>query len=137
MSKWAHVLAHDSRAAGWVRTEYLTTPIENFDEQGDGRYKLFYAGQTPVAGIFWHPEVDGGNAHVVYGGIFQEYAARGLCAGALGYPTHDEQTVSVVGGGDGQDRVSFFVHGALKWDAQTQRVMDYEDLGRRIGGRWA
>lgn len=128
-AKWQYTLTHDSRAASFFQTGNLRSPIENYDEYGGGRYKLFYNGDTPIAGIFWHPDVHSGNAHVVYGQIFQEYARRGHCAGPLGYPVSDEETFSDIFNrrdpGDGLDRVSTFVNGKLKLDAQTDRVFDY------------
>jgi hypothetical protein len=133
-AKWEDIKAYDSRAAGYFLEKFLspTNPISKYDRgPRGGRYKIFYNNGVPMGGIFWHPQVDNGNAHVVYGGIFQEYLRRGHCEGPLGYPTTDEQTYTPFRPGkqpDGLDRVSYFENGLLWWDAQTGRISD-EDIG--------
>jgi hypothetical protein len=125
-AKWRYVLEHDSRAAPFFPGP--VGPITNYDEHRGGRYKLFFQDDGRSGGIFWHPEVDDGKAHVVYGEIFKEYARRGHCEGSLGYPTMDEETLGHVLGYVGSermddlDRVSGFEHGSLWWDAQTNSV---------------
>jgi hypothetical protein len=120
--KWEDILAHDSRAAGYLPAAGLASPITQYDRgPRGGRYKLFYSGGTPIGGIFWHPDL---GASVVYGGIMQEYLRRGHCEGPLGYPKGDEAAITGEGA-DGLDRISYFENGYLWWDAQTQKVSDH------------
>lgn len=120
--KWEDVLAHDSRAAAWVPSGGLRSPLSKYDRgPRGGRYKLFYNNDNKVTGgLFWHPDL---GAHVVYGGIMQTYLARGHCEGPLGYPKTDEATLTG-SSADGLDRISLFEHGLLWWDAQSGVVSD-------------
>lgn len=119
--KWEDVLAHDSRAAAWLTKEDLQSPFADYDRgPRGGRYKLFVRSGTPTGGIFWHPDL---GAHVVYGGIMQEYMRRGHCDGPLGYPKTDEATLTGPTA-DGLDRISVFEHGLLWWDAQSMQIFD-------------
>jgi len=125
--KWQDTLTYDSRAAAYFQPQFLGgSSITQYDrdDRRVGRFKLFHRDGTgpEIGGIFWHPDL---GAHVVYGPIFQEYMNRGLCNGPLGYPTSDDETLASRDGGRGLERVSFFEHGFLWWDAQTGAVADH------------
>ena len=85
-----------------------------------GRRILFYSGDTPTGGLFFHPDH---GAFAVYGAILAAYIGRGDCEGPLGYPIGDEETLTGRRA-DGLDRISRFEHGLLWYDAQTGQVSD-------------
>lgn len=121
--KWQEIIDHDSRAAGYVPQSGMRGTFAQYDRgPRGGRYKLFFnAAGAATGGIFWHPDT---GAAVVYGGIFLEYMRRGHCEGPLGYPKGDEAAVTGENA-DGLDRISYFEHGYLWWDAQTGVVSDF------------
>lgn len=119
--KWEDVLAHDSRAKGWLTKEDLQSPLADYDRgPRGGRYKLFVRDGKPVGGIFWQEDI---GAHVVYGAIMQEYLRNGHCEGHFGYPRSDEAALTGLNA-DNLDRISLFEHGVLWWDAQTGKISD-------------
>lgn len=70
-----------------------------------GRWQEFDKGA-----IYWHPDVDGGTAHVVWGAILQQFWAVGAELG-IGWPTSDEQSTP-----DTVGRMNHFT-GADGWPA--------------------
>lgn len=124
--KWEDINENDSRATAWLPLDG-TAPFPKSDradpkngKESIGRFKLFYRNNAPIAGLFWHPDF---GAHVVYGGIFQAYLAKGHCNGPLGFPKTDEETVTGAGF-TGLDRINVFEHGLLWWDAKTGKVSE-------------
>ena len=128
--KWDQLLKND-RCKGWFSPDLLSgTSIDEIQtsDDGSGTYKLFHRDGIPIAGIFHKPSI-GPEAFAVYGGIFAAYNGRGHCNGPLGFPKSDEETLTFGSGPmgtgfDGQDRVNYFEHGLLWWDAQTLVVSD-------------
>lgn len=72
---------------------------------GLGRWQEFEKGA-----VYWHPKVDGGVAHVVFGGILAKFWSVGAEVG-IGYPTTDEQVTP-----DRRGRYSHFA-GVDGWPA--------------------
>ncbi len=95
--KWKE-LGWEAGFVGYPITDETPTP------DGVGRFNVFQG-----ASIYWSPST---GAHEVHGTILDKYKEVGWEAGALGYPTSDEYSVS---GG----RRSDFEHGFITWDAQT------------------
>jgi hypothetical protein len=115
--KLAEVRAHDSHAATFFPDAFQPT---NFDNgPNNGRFMIFRDPQNPstaTGGVFWRADIDSGNAHVVYGAIFQEYLRQGHCEGLLGYPVDDENSNDVTA----PDRVQNFEHhGNIFFDGHT------------------
>jgi len=94
--KLADIRAHDSRAAAAFPDAFQPKNFDNGPK--NGRFMIFRdpANQNnTTGGVFWRADIDNGNAHVVYGAIFQEYLRRGHCEGLLGYPLDDENSDDV------------------------------------------
>jgi hypothetical protein len=89
-----------------------------------GRFMIFgnIKQGTAISGVFWRPDIDGGQAHVVYGVIFQEYASHGHCEGLLGYPINDENSDDVTA----PDRVQNFEnHGSIFFNSHTGQAKTF------------
>jgi uncharacterized protein with LGFP repeats len=109
-----HGLIRDEwKAAGW-EVGILGYPItdETGTPDGVGRYNVFEKGS-----IYWSPST---GAHEVHGKIRDAWKAAGWEAGALGYPTTDE--VTVTGG-----KKSTFQHGSITWDSTTDQTTVTQD----------
>lgn len=118
--KWEQ-LKHDHRAAPFFPEEGMRQPFSDYHRgPRGGRRILFYSGDTPTGGLFFHPDH---GAFAVYGAILAAYIGRGDCEGPLGYPIGDEETLTGRRA-DGLDRISRFEHGLLWYDAQTGQVSD-------------
>jgi uncharacterized protein with LGFP repeats len=91
--------------------EYLGVPIndETTVLDGVGRYNDFTGGpSTGRASIYWSGST---GAHLVYGGIREEWERLGLATGVLGYPLTDE-----LGTPDGVGRFNHFSKGgSIYW----------------------
>ncbi|KAA8818946.1 hypothetical protein CSQ85_06935 [Bifidobacterium rousetti] len=61
--------------------------------------------------VYWSPN---GGVHLVKGDFLKKYAALGYDAGALGYPTSDEQKLNRAGGIS-----QVFEHGQIHWSPKT------------------
>lgn len=94
-NKWGD-LGWEGAALGYPITDELKTP------DGVGRFNHFQGGS-----IYWSPDTD---AHQIWGGIRDKWAAQGWETGELGYPTTDE--LSTPGG---QGKYNHFEHGSIYW----------------------
>ena len=96
--------AHADQLQGgrWVKGQIETTynalggpdPYKKWgdtltDELSDRRGGKFQVFQND-ASIYWHPAVDGGNAHQIGGAIRAKWGEKDWEAGPLGYPISDE-----------------------------------------------
>ena len=64
---------------------------------GGGQFQNFGGGAeagVPASAIYWHPQVDGGRAHVIFGGVWDKYASIGYQCGLLRWPTTDTLNIS-------------------------------------------
>ncbi len=109
--KWAD-LGWESAALGYPVTDELTPPDKK------GRFNHFQGGS-----IYWSPDTD---AHQVWGGIRDKWAAQGWETGPLGYPTTDERTTP-----DGKGKYNYFQGGSIYFSAAggthpiTGKILDY------------
>ncbi|WP_068532320.1 LGFP repeat-containing protein [Tsukamurella pulmonis] len=71
------------------RTWGATLTDESNDRRG-GKFQVF----QNDASIYWHPAVDGGNAHQIGGAIRAKWGEKDWEAGPLGYPTSDERRLT-------------------------------------------
>lgn len=117
--KLSDVRTHDSHAAVFFPD---AGQPKNFDNgPKGGRFMIFIDPQknTPISGVFWREDIDNGNAHIVYGAIFQEYLRRGHCEGLLGYPLNDENSDDVTA----PDRTQLFegngAHATMFFNSKT------------------
>lgn len=91
--KWGD-LGWENTALGYPTTDELKTP------DGVGRFNHFQGGS-----IYWSPNTD---AHQIWGGIRDKWAAQGWETGPLGYPTTDELTTP-----DGKGKYNHFQGGSI------------------------
>ena len=64
---------------------------------GGGQFQNFGGGTeagVPASAVYWHPAVDGGRAHVIFGGVWDRYAQIGYQCGVMGWPTTDTLDIS-------------------------------------------
>jgi hypothetical protein len=64
---------------------------------GGGQFQNFGGGADsgiPSSAIYWHPQVDGGKAHVIFGGVWGKYSSIGYQCGVLGWPTTDTLNIN-------------------------------------------
>ena len=59
---------------------------------GGGQFQNFGGGTEagiPASAIYWHPQVDGGRPHLIFGGVWDRYTQIGYQCGGMGWPTTD------------------------------------------------
>jgi len=110
--KWA-AFGWEGGLLGYPQTNESNT----FD--GVGKFNHFQGGS-----IYWHPS---SGAHVVYGAIREKWVALGREAGALGFPTSDEQDLQGATG-----RVSLFQRGRIEWLRSTAATTAFDAVGNPI-----
>ncbi len=118
-AKLADVRAHDSRAAASFLIENQPENVDIDKRPGGGRFMIF---KNNTGGVFFRPDIDGGNAHVVYGAIFQAYLAQGHCEGQLGYPIEDENSETFAAPDRGQH---FEFRGTIFFNARTEQTKTF------------
>ncbi|MCT2048066.1 hypothetical protein M3D57_11325, partial [Corynebacterium sanguinis] len=97
--KWGD-LGWENADLGYPTTDELKTP------DGVGRFNHFQGGS-----IYWSPNTD---AHQIWGGIRDTWAAQGWETGPLGYPVTDELTTP-----DGKGKYNHFQGGSIYWSPST------------------
>jgi hypothetical protein len=131
-AKWEYIMKHDVyQYEHWFKEDFHPKKRAHdyeYNEFQGGRYWIFESTPGhPVAGIFWHPSIDGGNAHSVVGGIFTTYNQRGHCQGPLGFPKSDvvpfNKNTTMNGWVTewnykftGKEYIAWFENGQLWWD---------------------
>jgi hypothetical protein len=86
------------------------TNQEQVTADGRGRYRLYQHGS-----IYYTPQT---GAHLVYGGIREQWTGMGSERSELGYPTSDE--VATPDGG----RIQYFEHGIITWTERDGAIVE-------------
>jgi hypothetical protein len=88
---------------------------------GGGEYQVFGGGNEAgiqSSAIYWHPNVDGGRAHVTFGPVWDTWGALGHQCGPLGYPTTDPFPITYCRA-PANPVAQAFQGGVIEWSAAT------------------